>query len=132
MRCEGSSPSLGSVAASAVRGKATAGYSKSEAPPGEQAAPPELGNTIPPKLFLFLSRKLKSERTMQRTFEADTWEEANRQADEWWSAAKGLRFIHRSQTPAGFRSNPAKRWVITIHYKEEAARRRLSDQSSGL
>jgi hypothetical protein len=93
---------------------------------------PPVGEHNTPKLFLFLSRKLKSERTMQRIFEADTREEANRQADEWWSAAKGLRFIHRSQTPAGFRSNPAKRWVITIHYKEEAARRRLSDQSSGL
>ena len=56
---------------------------------------------------------------MERTFEADTREEANRQADEWWAKAKGLRFIHRSQIPVGFRSNPHKRWVISIHYKEE-------------
>jgi hypothetical protein len=124
VRCEG-------VAASAVRGKAIAGTQKARRHQ-ESKRRPQLGNAIPPKLFLFLSRKLKSERTMQRTFEADTWEEANRQADEWWSAAEGLRFIHRSQTPAGFRSNPAKRWVITIHCKEEAARRRLSDQSSDL
>ena len=34
---------------------------------------------------------------------------------------KGLRFIHWSQIPAGFRSNPSKRWVITIHYKEEVS-----------
>jgi hypothetical protein len=58
---------------------------------------------------------------MQRTFEADTREEANRQADEWWAKAKGLRFIHRSQIPAGFCSIPHKRWVISIHYKEEGS-----------
>jgi hypothetical protein len=58
---------------------------------------------------------------MQRTFEADTQEEANRQADEWWAKAKGLRFIHRSQIPAGFCSNPLKRWVIRIHYKEKGS-----------
>jgi hypothetical protein len=33
--------------------------------------------------------------------------------------AKSVRFIHRSQIPASFRSNPSKRWVIAIHYKEE-------------
>ena len=132
MRCEGSSPSLGSVSRVSGTWKGDCGVLKKRGATRRASGPPELGNTIPPKLFLFLSRKLKSERTMQRIFEADTREEANRQADEWWSAAKGLRFIHRSQTPAGFRSNPAKRWVITIHYKEEAARRRLSDQSSGL
>jgi hypothetical protein len=33
--------------------------------------------------------------------------------------AKGVRFIHRSQIPASFRSNPSKRWVIAIRYKEE-------------
>ena len=58
---------------------------------------------------------------MERTFEADTREEANRQADEWWAQAKGVRFIHRSQTPAGFRSNPSKGWVIAIHYKQEVS-----------
>jgi len=46
---------------------------------------------------------------MERIFEADTREEANQKADEWV----------RCQTPAGFRSNPSKRWVIAIHYKEE-------------
>ena len=56
---------------------------------------------------------------MERTFEADTREEANRQADDWWAKAKCVRFIHRSQIPASFRSNPSKRWVIAIHYKEE-------------
>ena len=54
---------------------------------------------------------------MERIFEADTREEANRRADEWWAKAKGVRFIHRCQTPAGFRSNPSKRWVIAIHYR---------------
>ncbi len=58
---------------------------------------------------------------MERIFEADTREEANRKADDWWVKVKGLRFIHRSQIPPGFRSNPAKRWVITIHYKEEVS-----------
>jgi hypothetical protein len=56
---------------------------------------------------------------MERTFEANTREEANRRADEWWAKAKGLRFIHRSQIPPGFRSNPHKTWVIRILYKEE-------------
>jgi hypothetical protein len=27
---------------------------------------------------------------MERTFEADTREEANRQADDWWAKAKGV------------------------------------------
>jgi predicted RNase H-like HicB family nuclease len=58
---------------------------------------------------------------MKRIFEADTREEANQKADEWWAKARGVRFIHRSQIPAGFRSNPSKRWVIAIHYKEEAS-----------
>jgi hypothetical protein len=58
---------------------------------------------------------------MERIFEADTREEANRKADEWWAKAKGVRFMHRCQTPAGFRSNPSKRWVIAIHYKEEVS-----------
>ena len=58
---------------------------------------------------------------MERIFEADTREEANRKADEWWAKAKGKRFIHRSQTPAGFRSNSSNRWVIAIHYKEETS-----------
>jgi hypothetical protein len=61
---------------------------------------------------------------MERTFEADTREQANRRADEWWAKAKGLRFIHRSQIPPGFRSNPHKRWVIRIHYKEEGSSHR--------
>jgi predicted RNase H-like HicB family nuclease len=58
---------------------------------------------------------------MERIFEADTREEANRKADEWWAKAKGVRFIHRCQIPAGSRSNPSKRWVIAINYKEEAS-----------
>ena len=58
---------------------------------------------------------------MERIFEADTREEVNRKADEWWAKAKGLRFIHRCQTPAGFRSSPSKRWVVAIHYKEEVS-----------
>ncbi len=58
---------------------------------------------------------------MERIFEAETREEANRKADEWWARAKGLRFTHRSQIPAGFRSNPSNQWVVAIHYKEEAA-----------
>ena len=58
---------------------------------------------------------------MERIFEADTREEASRKANEWWAKAKGVRFIHRCQTPAGFRSNPSKRWVIAIHYKEEVS-----------
>jgi hypothetical protein len=37
---------------------------------------------------------------MERKFEADTREEANRKADDWWAKAKGVRFIHRSQIPA--------------------------------
>jgi hypothetical protein len=49
---------------------------------------------------------------MERTFEANTREQANQKADEWWAKAKGLRFVHRSQTPAGFRSYPSKRWAI--------------------
>jgi predicted RNase H-like HicB family nuclease len=57
---------------------------------------------------------------MQRIFEGETREEANRKADEWWDNAEGVRFIHRSQIPAGFRSNHSSRWVIAIHYKEEA------------
>ena len=56
---------------------------------------------------------------MERTFEADTRDKANRQADEWWAKAKGLRFVHRSQIPPGFRSIPHKKWVIRIDYKEE-------------
>jgi hypothetical protein len=56
---------------------------------------------------------------MERKFEADTREEANRKADDWWAKAKGVRFILRSQIPASFRSNPSKRWVIAIPYKEE-------------
>jgi hypothetical protein len=32
---------------------------------------------------------------MKRKFEADTREEANRKADDWWAKAKGVRFIHR-------------------------------------
>jgi hypothetical protein len=39
---------------------------------------------------------------MERKFEADTREEANRKADDWWTKAKGVRFIHRSQIPASF------------------------------
>jgi predicted RNase H-like HicB family nuclease len=34
---------------------------------------------------------------MKRIFEADTREEANQKADEWWAKAKGLRFVHRIQ-----------------------------------
>jgi hypothetical protein len=55
---------------------------------------------------------------MERIFEAATREEANRKADEWWAEAKGVRFIHRSQTPPAFRSNCTDRWVIAIHYKQ--------------
>jgi predicted RNase H-like HicB family nuclease len=58
---------------------------------------------------------------MTIVFEAETREEANRKADEWWAKAKGTRFTHRSQTPAGFGSNPSNRWVIAIHYKEGAS-----------
>jgi hypothetical protein len=58
---------------------------------------------------------------MERIFEADTREEANQKADEWWANAKAVRFIHRSQTPAGFRSNRSNQWIIAIHYREEAA-----------
>ena len=58
---------------------------------------------------------------MERKFEADTREEANRKADDWWAKAKGVRFILRSQIPASFRSNPSKRWVVAINYKEEAS-----------
>ena len=50
-----------------------------------------------------ISRKNVSDRSNERIFEADTREEANRKADEWWAKAKGVRFIHRCQTPAGFR-----------------------------
>jgi hypothetical protein len=56
---------------------------------------------------------------MKRIFEGETRDEAKRKADEWWANAKGVRFIHRSQIPAGFRSNPSSRWVIAIHYKKE-------------
>jgi hypothetical protein len=56
---------------------------------------------------------------MKRTFEAETREEANQKADEWWVRAKGVRFVHRSQIPAGFRSNPSDRWIVAIHYKEK-------------
>lgn len=31
---------------------------------------------------------------MERIFEADTREEANRKADEWWAKVKGARSIH--------------------------------------
>jgi hypothetical protein len=58
---------------------------------------------------------------MERIFEAETREEANRKAVEWWANAKEVRFIHRSQTPAGFRSNRSNQWIIAIHYREEAA-----------
>ena len=37
---------------------------------------------------------------MERVFEAETREEANRKADEWWAKAKGMRFVHRCQTLA--------------------------------
>jgi hypothetical protein len=57
---------------------------------------------------------------MERIFEAEAREEANRKADEWWAKAKGFRFIHRSQTPPGFGWNRSDRWVIAIHYREEA------------
>jgi hypothetical protein len=67
-----------------------------------------LGNTIRGRLFYSgKEERSRSERTMERIFEADTREEANRNADEWWS-----------KTPAGFHSNPSKQWVIAIHYKE--------------
>ncbi len=56
---------------------------------------------------------------MKRTFEAETREEANQKADEWWATAKGVRFVHRSQIPAGFRSNPSDRWIVAIQYKEK-------------
>ena len=72
-------------------------------------------NTADAVLFLEQSESW----CMERTFEADTREEAKRQADEWWAKAKGLRFIHRSQIAPGFRSNPHKTWVIRILYKEE-------------
>jgi hypothetical protein len=58
---------------------------------------------------------------MERIFEAETREEANQKADEWWAKAEGVRFIHRCQTPAAFRTNPSTRWVIAIHYKEEVS-----------
>ena len=58
---------------------------------------------------------------MQRIFEAETRDEAKRKADEWWSKAKGIRFVHRSQIPAGFSSNPTNQWMIVIRYKEEEA-----------
>ena len=64
-------------------------------------------------------RKALAGRPMERVFEAETREEANRKADEWWAKAKGMRFVHRCQTPPGFRSNPSQRWVIVIHYFEE-------------
>jgi hypothetical protein len=57
---------------------------------------------------------------MERIFKADTREEANRKADEWWARVQGMRFIHRSQTPAGFHSMPSNQWVVAILYKEEA------------
>jgi hypothetical protein len=43
---------------------------------------------------------------MERIFEADTREQVNQKADEWWAKAKGLRFVHR------IRSYPSKRWAI--------------------
>jgi hypothetical protein len=58
---------------------------------------------------------------MERIFEAETREEANRKADEWWANAKGVSFIHRCQTPAGFRSNRSNQWIIAIHYREETS-----------
>ena len=69
-------------------------------------------------LFPLKGKQLAS-RPMERVFEAETREEANRKADEWWAKAKGMRFVHRCQTPPGFRSNPSQRWVIVIHYLEE-------------
>src|SRR5262245_45809428 len=49
---------------------------------------------------------------MERIFEAEAREEANRKADEWWAKANGVRFVHRSQIPAGFRSNGSSRWIV--------------------
>jgi predicted RNase H-like HicB family nuclease len=59
--------------------------------------------------------------SVERIFEAETREEAKRKADEWWSEAKGVRFIHRSQIPPGFRSNASNQWVVAIQYKGEEA-----------
>ncbi len=56
---------------------------------------------------------------MESIFEAETREEANRKADEWWARANGVRFIHRSQIPAGFRSNGSSQWAVVIRYKKE-------------
>jgi hypothetical protein len=53
-------------------------------------------------------------------FEADTREEANRKADEWWSKAKGVRFIHRFPNSGGLPLE-SKQWVIATHYKEEVS-----------
>jgi len=55
---------------------------------------------------------------MKRIFEGETREEANRKADEWWAREKGVRFVHRSQVPAGFRSNGSSQWAVEIHYKK--------------
>jgi hypothetical protein len=69
-----------------------------------------LGNTIRGRLFYSgKQERSRSERTMERIFEADTREESNRKADE------GV------QNSGGLHSNPSKQWVIAIHYKEEVS-----------
>jgi hypothetical protein len=80
----------------------------------------ELASVSHPSGWIVRRRKPLSDSKMERIFEAETREEANRKADEWWATAKEVRFIHRSQTPAGFRSNRSNQWIIAIHYREEA------------
>ena len=79
----------------------------------------DAGGNAKPLVAISTERKALASRPMERVFEAETREEANRKADEWWAKAKGMRFVHRCQTPPGFRSNPSQRWVIVIHYLEE-------------
>jgi hypothetical protein len=51
---------------------------------------------------------------MERKFEADTREEANRKADDWWAKAKGVRFVHRSQIPANFGASQKRAPPLTV------------------
>ena len=61
---------------------------------------------------------------MKKVFSGSSQYEANRKADEWWAAQKGLQKTLRTELAIGDEGpslKDADRWAVTIHYEDESS-----------
>src|SRR5260370_33421012 len=60
--------------------------------------------------------------SMKKEFQSSSREEANKWADEWWAAQRGVRNIQRTEISLGTKGlsiKDAEGWAVTIHYERD-------------